>query len=359
MKLIDTERRLDLAKKSETTKDRNLRESSELGRSCPRVTIVTPSFNQARFLEQTILSVIGQDYPNIEYIIIDGGSTDGSVDIILRHADSLAYWESKPDKGQTHAINKGWRRATGEYLWWLNSDDALPENAIRTAVDFLMSHPEVDLVYGDQYLIDEEGKMLRRHNYRDFDFNAFILYWHDISQAGALARRRVLDRIGFLDEGKHFLMDRDYWLRLALAGGKIAHLAEPMAYFRVYPMSKTQTGSSKSVSERYEVTNLVLQTPDLPHMLDRSRGQIWCNTHLGCSRVYMKCGEYVQALGETWLAFRSHPASVIRVTAWSNLFLSLIGILLGQRLVERMRAAVRGIRRRFAADYDCIYSKKE
>ena len=124
----------------------------------PTISIITPSFNQARFLPRTIESVLTQDYPNMEYILMDGGSTDGSLEIIRNYADRLSYWESKPDRGQTDAINKGFARATGKYLAWLNSDDVYKPGAISEAVDFLENHPEAAMVYGDCTFIDAQDR---------------------------------------------------------------------------------------------------------------------------------------------------------------------------------------------------------
>ncbi len=125
--------------------------------SLPRVSIVTPSFNQAAFLEETIQSVLSQDYPNLEYIIIDGGSTDGSVEIIKKYADKLAYWVSEKDTGQADAINKGLIRVTGEIVAWLNSDDIYLPGTIRAAVEALQAHPDCGLVYGDVLSVDAKG----------------------------------------------------------------------------------------------------------------------------------------------------------------------------------------------------------
>ena len=126
------------------------------------VSIVTPSYNQSRFIEDTIRSVLSQDYPQIEYMIVDGGSTDGSVEIIKRYEDQLAWWVSERDQGQTDAINKGFARATGDILAWLNSDDTYEPGAVSAAVKYLQEHPEVGMVYGDCNYIDENGERDRQ-----------------------------------------------------------------------------------------------------------------------------------------------------------------------------------------------------
>jgi glycosyltransferase involved in cell wall biosynthesis len=129
----------------------------------PLVSIITPSFNQVRYFEATIKSVLGQDYPHIEYIIVDGNSTDGSVDVIKKYSGRLAWWVSEQDKGQTDAINKGFNRATGEILAWINSDDTYNPGAVSQAVKYLVENPEVGLVYADCNFIDEDDQIIGVH----------------------------------------------------------------------------------------------------------------------------------------------------------------------------------------------------
>src|SRR5262245_56312998 len=136
----------------------------------PLVSIITPSFNQARYIEATIQSVLSQDYPNIEYLIIDGGSTDGTVEIIKKHEGRLAWWVSEQDKGQTDAINKGFARAGGQILAWLNSDDTYEPGAISKAVRYLVDHPEMGMVYGDCNFINEEGHMIGKFGSAQTDY---------------------------------------------------------------------------------------------------------------------------------------------------------------------------------------------
>ena len=175
----------------------------------PLVTIVTPSFNQAPYLETTIRSVLEQDYPNIEYIVMDGGSNDGSTEIIKRYADRLAYWESEKDKGQTDAINKGFARSHGEILAWLNSDDVLYPHAVREAVAYLTEHPECGLVYGDSDFIDAKGNVIGRFNAKQTDYKKLTEGYVHIPQQASFWRADLWKQVGPLDDTIYFAMDYD------------------------------------------------------------------------------------------------------------------------------------------------------
>ena len=181
----------------------------------PLVSIITPSFNQAPFLEETIQSVLSQDYPKIEYWIIDGGSTDGSLEIIQRYADRMAGWISEPDQGQTDAINKGFGRAKGQILAWLNSDDTYLPYAVSEAVAYLTAHPEAGMVYGDANLIDQQGDVIGRFPARQTDYSRLRNGYVHIPQQAAFFRADLWHQVGPLDPGFYFAMDYDLWVRLA------------------------------------------------------------------------------------------------------------------------------------------------
>jgi glycosyltransferase involved in cell wall biosynthesis len=165
----------------------------------PLVSIVTPSFNQARYLETAIQSVLSQDYPRIEYIIVDGGSSDVSVEIIKKYEDKLAWWVSEKDKGQTDAINKGFNRATGDILAWLNSDDAYNPGAIRQAVKCLGEHPEAGMAYADCNFIDEEGRVIGKFNAAQTDYRKLRQGYVHIPQQTMFFRAKYWKELGPLD----------------------------------------------------------------------------------------------------------------------------------------------------------------
>lgn len=205
----------------------------------PKVSLVTPSFRQAAFIERTILSVLEQNYPNLEYYVQDGGSEDGTREIIQRHAHRLAGWESRPDAGQSQAINRGFVHTSGEIMAWLNSDDILLPGALHCVVDFFNSHPDVDVIYGHRLLIDENDRLIGRwilpaHNAR-------ILSWADyVPQETLFWRRSIWEKAGGrIDESFRFAMDWDLLLRFRDAGARFARIPRFLGGFRVHAHQKT------------------------------------------------------------------------------------------------------------------------
>ena len=179
-----------------------------------KVSIITPSFNQGRFLEQTILSVLNQNYDNIEYMVVDGASTDASLEIIQKYADKLTWWVSERDSGQPEAVNKGWAKAGGEIIGWLNSDDLLLPETVSRFVKAFEEHPEAGIVFGDAYSIDAEGEIFNLMTFGDWGLKNLMVF-DIICQPAVLIRREILEKAGYLEEDLHFLMDHHLWLRLA------------------------------------------------------------------------------------------------------------------------------------------------
>lgn len=228
-------------------------------KTMPRVTIVTPSFNQANYLEATIRSVLMQNYPNLEYMVIDGGSTDGSVDIIRRYQDRLAYWVSEPDLGQSHAINKGFALATGDWLAWLNSDDIYLPGALSEVARVIQANKKcnwivgaVEFVDGDLNPIGSFVPVCKTEDWLDFVCtkrkNGTAL-----PQSGSFWSRKAWDAAGQLDETLHYVMDHEYWGRLAHHGFRPVCLLQPLAMFRLHQQGKTAQGDGNFVAEERRV----------------------------------------------------------------------------------------------------------
>lgn len=218
----------------------------------PLVSIITPSFNQGQFIEETIQSVLSQNYPNLEYIVVDGGSTDKTNQILKKYEGRLR-WISEKDHGQSEAINKGIRLSRGEILAWLNSDDTYLPGAITKAVSFLEAHPEVMMLYGEGYLIDEKEHTKRRFPAtQPFDLRTLIYVRDYILQQTVFFRRKVLVDVGMLDETLHYGMDWDYWIRIGKKF-KVSYIAEYLANLREYPEAKSFSGGLERFRELVKI----------------------------------------------------------------------------------------------------------
>lgn len=210
------------------------------GSPWPRITIVTPSYNQAEFIEETIRSVLLQGYRNLEYIIVDGGSDDATVDIIRKYEDSLAYWVSEPDRGQAHAINKGFDRATGEVFGWINSDDYYYPGAIQAIARVFVEHPAIALAHGYEHHVDGEGKVLHEVFPAFKNARVSTLYFaHPLLQAACFWRSEAHRAIGGLDERLHYLLDYEFLLRLAYKYRSI-YVPICVGAFRIHGAQKSQ-----------------------------------------------------------------------------------------------------------------------
>jgi glycosyltransferase involved in cell wall biosynthesis len=213
--------------------------------SWPRISIVTPSYNQGRFLERTILSVLNQDYPNLEYIIMDGGSTDGSVEIIKKYQRHLAYWVSEKDGGQSDAVRRGLQRGAGEILAYLNSDDIYLPGALLSVGRAYRKDPRTDVIYGNLYHVDEQDRIIAEHRltrYIPYLSGLGMLYGgFGIYQPPTFWTRRVYDRVGGIDP--HFIhcLDVDLFVRFSRAHARFTFVRSPFAAARKYAETKTAT----------------------------------------------------------------------------------------------------------------------
>lgn len=203
----------------------------------PKVSVVTPSYNSAEYIEQTILSVLSQNYPNLEHLVMDGGSKDGTRAILEKYPHLT--WVSEPDKGQSDALNKGFKKADGAYIGWLNADDLYEPGMLHEAVQYLEDHPEIDMLYTDLHIIDEQGERIGFTAGKPFDIME-LLVSNPVKQPTLLMRQRVMQTLGGLDEKYHYVMDREFWLRMGLKGFRVVYLpGKTFASFRLCQGTKT------------------------------------------------------------------------------------------------------------------------
>ena len=238
--------------------------------SLPLVSIVVPSFNQGQFIEDTLISILGQDYPRLEVLVMDGGSTDSTLEILGRYKNRIQYI-SEPDEGQSSAINKGFRLARGEIVGWLNSDDLyMFRNTISQAVASFSHSSRPDIVFGDYIRINEANRFLRAyHTWRNFNFNRLLRGCY-ISQPTVFFRSVVIKNEQ-LDESLHFGMDMEYWLRLGKAGYSFKHLGRIVAAERIHANAKTVARLNESVRESIALCKKhVTDTKTLDTVLRRS-----------------------------------------------------------------------------------------
>jgi glycosyltransferase involved in cell wall biosynthesis len=224
------------------------------GAPWPRISIVTSSYNQGQFIEETIRSVLLQGYPNLEYIIIDGGSTDESAEVIRKYEPWLAYWVSEPDKGQADAINKGFAQATGSLIGWMNSDDLFTPSALCRLAEEHSQHPE-KILAGPVIDFDERGYEKRIHQ-RGLTFENFVKFWqgnYKYHMPGIFYPRESIERVGDLDVGLRYLFDMDLMCRL-LQVSEVEYLSHPLARFRLHPRSKTVAEKAGFLPEAIEIS---------------------------------------------------------------------------------------------------------
>ena len=221
-----------------------------------KFTIVTPSYNQSKFIRNTIDGVLGQTHKNFEYIVVDGASTDGTDEILKEYSSRLSRVIIEPDDGQTDAINKGFSSATGEIFAYINSDDYYFKDTLEIVAQYFDDHPDVDLIYGDCVFTDENGQFFRYFSeISDFDEDRLRNFSDHIMQPAAFWRRRVFEKFGPFNEDYHFGFDWAFWCELAKQGCNIQRIPYILAANRVYDQTKTLSGSSVRLDELKRINN--------------------------------------------------------------------------------------------------------
>ncbi len=309
-----------------------------------KVSIVTPSFNQAEFLEETILSVLGQDYPYTEYIIIDGGSSDDSVDIIRQYEDQLAYWVSEPDRGQTDAINKGCRLATGDIIAYINSDDVYCPLAISKVVNYFMKSPDVSMVYGDALHIDREGALMSIVRTGEIDLVRYLSNQFYLPQPAVFFKRRVLDEIGYFDPHYNLAMDKEFWTRVLL-NFKGGYLPDFLAKLRIYTEAKSSSQKCKYLEEHlmmldwvFSNTHLLCDRKDVPADIMQLRPFIYGSIFFTGGLEYLKMRQIKPACDNIMKGLRLNPRQILALPLYWSLFMALFGYDISHRIQSVSRS---------------------
>lgn len=289
------------------------------------VSIITPSYNQAKYLEQTILSVLEQDYPRMEYIVIDGASTDGSVEIIKKYASKLKHWESVNDNGQADAINKGFAHATGEIIAWLNSDDYYLPGTVSKAVKVFEENPDVVLVYGNMLAVDKNGQTFNTLTYKQLTLED-LLCFQIIGQPAVFMRRSALQKTSGLDLTFHFLLDHLLWIKIAKQG-KLLHVDQTWSAARYHAEAKNVAKAAKFGHEAFRILEIIAQDKDLAATLFRIDRRAHASAYRMDAR-YLLDGNLPGKALQAWFRalFIYPPVALKRMNIFVSALLNLFGL---------------------------------
>lgn len=280
----------------------------------PLVSIVTPSYNQVAFLESTLLSVIKQSYPHIEYFVVDGGSTDGSAEIIADYSKQpnsrIKWWVSEKDQGQAEAINKGLKRAAGEIIGWLNSDDLYLKDTVEKVVRIFETVPQLGMVFSNVMSIDSDDDIINQMCYRNWGLEDLMAF-NIIGQPGVFFRRSVLQKTGYLDERFHCLLDHHLWLRIAL-NSEISYLDDCLAAARFHSQAKNIAQSSLFSDEAFLLLDWIKSTPKYRDIYLDNKNKIDAGTYRFSARYLLDAGLYARAIKNYLKSLWIHPPTALK-----------------------------------------------
>lgn len=292
----------------------------------PFISIVTPSYNKGRFIEETILSIRNQTYPRIEHIIIDGCSTDDTLEILKKYEGTYnMQWISEPDKGQSDAVNKGWRMAKGKILAYLNADDTYMPWAVETAVKFFDEHPDIMMVYGDCDFINEHSEVIRQYRAGEFDLKKMLYHENNVPQPTVFFKRAVLKEVGYLDTNLHMAMDHDFWIRISLKF-KIGYIHRLLANFRMYPGTKTVSKGYMIGSEHLYILDKTFANPELPRAMRAVKRLAYSNAHLSAGMGNYSQRQMKQAQKHLLKSVMLYPPQLRKPLVIICLVTSLLGV---------------------------------
>jgi len=272
----------------------------------PKISIATPSFNQGNYIEETIRSVLLQGYPNIEYYIMDGGSSDQTVEIIKKYEPWITAWVSEKDNGQASAINKGWRQATGEICAYLNSDDTLLKGALFNISHYFIHNPDIGLVYGDSYFIDNQSRILKIYQGKSYDQRNLFCWALNIGQPAVFFKQQILEIAGYLNEELRYTMDFDFWLRASIHY-PFQHLPVFLATMRLHPGAKTVIDFSLFYKDELCSLQGIFSRHDLPQEIKLYEKISYGSCYLRGGYRAFQLGEREEARKLLSMAFQQYP----------------------------------------------------
>lgn len=304
----------------------------QLTKDIPKISIITPSFNQGAFIEETIQSVISQSYPNIEYIIIDGKSTDNTMELLKKYENRL-FWISEPDTGQTNAINKGVRLAKGEIIAYINSDDLYLPCTLEKVVHFFQENPEVAALYGNIIHIDKDSNELERYKPGKLNPKRILLENFYLPQPTLFFKRKVLEKIGFFDESMDVAMDFDYWVRISQFF-QLGYLDDFLASARLYPETKSASRQLKYFDESMRILEKYLQqNPEASsHFKHKARSLVYING----ARSRIGAGLFKDAKQFYISAYRLFPPHIFKIKDIFGFLLCFTGKN-GKKIIECLK----------------------
>jgi glycosyltransferase involved in cell wall biosynthesis len=281
----------------------------------PTLSVVTPAYNQGQFLRDTIESVLAQDYPNIEYVVLDDGSTDDTPKILAEYGDRFV-WETQPNMGQTPTINKGWGMSSGEIIAWLNSDDTFyDQSSVSQAMEFLMDRPEVGIVFGDSMFTDETGNHLEPSPPQPaFDYVRFVEECNNtVAQPSTFIRRDVIEKVGNLDSRYYYTMDWDLWIRAGLYF-TIEHVKKIWSTYRLHSESKTVAHAVKAAPELEYMYDKFFSRDDLSPEILKIKRKAMMNMAYRSAGYYLNGGNRSAASRMARKALSYNPAGLFSIS---------------------------------------------
>jgi len=281
---------------------------SQAEETTPLVSIITPAYNQAAYIEETIRSILDQNYPRIEYIILDDGSTDNTADILKKYGENL-IWETHANMGEALTVNKGFRMVQGDFVVVVNSDDILLPGAVDVAVAFMQSHPDILVGYPDWDIIDSESKVKGHREVQEFNYVHMVKHHYCQVGPGAFIRRRAFTIAGLRDPDFKYVGDYEYWLRLGLFG-EFARIPATLAAWREHPVAASNSCKGEAMADEHVRVMMKYYTrPDIPVEIRCARHEALCRAHIDAA---LTCGFRARLmLKHLLIGFGYHPPAML------------------------------------------------